>query len=126
MPAVIKYITKWFPFGIHKLIITVSIAIIALGIAPIAYALPMHVKAGSLWCVGSGMAIIFSGLLNLIAIERGGSRFSKAIAVFVNAANCLLFGAASMVIRGPLVYFGILIFFIATIAFFIEVKKQSF
>lgn len=45
----------------------------------------------TLWFVGAGMAIIFGGLLNLIAIDRGGSKFSKAIAVFVNSFNTAMF-----------------------------------
>ena len=38
----------------------------------------------TLWFVGAGMAIIFAGLLNLVAIDRGGSKFTKAVATIQN------------------------------------------
>jgi hypothetical protein len=36
-------------------------------------------NTGTLWFVGSGMAIIFTGLLNLVAINKGGSKFTKVM-----------------------------------------------
>jgi hypothetical protein len=71
----------------------------------------------TLWFVGAGMAIIFSGLLNLVAIDRGGSKFTKAIAVIVNAFNCAMFCFALPILNQPQVYVGITIFLITSIAF---------
>ena len=51
----------------------------------------MHINTDTLWFVGAGMAIIFGWLLNFVAIDRGGSKFTKAIAVVTNAFNCNMF-----------------------------------
>ena len=50
----------------------------------------------TLWFVGAGMAIIFAGLLNLVVIDRGGSKFTKLIAVITNAANFTMFCFANI------------------------------
>ena len=71
----------------------------------------------TLWFVGAGMAIIFAGLLNLVAIDRGGSKFTKAIAIFVNAINCAMFCFALPILNEPQVIVGITIFLISTVAF---------
>jgi len=79
----------------------------------------------TLWFVGAGMAIIFSGLLNLIAIDRGGSKFTKVIAVIVNAFNCILFCFALPILNQPQVYVGITIFLVTTIAFIISITQKN-
>ena len=79
----------------------------------------------TLWFVGAGMAIIFSGLLNLIAIDRGGSKFTKATAAIVNAFNCAMFCFALPILNQPEVYVGILIFLVTTVAFIIELSKRK-
>ena len=78
----------------------------------------------TLWFIGAGMAIIFSGLLNFVAIDRGGSKFTKWIAVLTNAFNCAMFCFALMIINEPQVYVGITIFLITTIAFLIDLTKR--
>ena len=60
----------------HRLIKIVSSIIILLGIVHIFFAFPLRMNTDTLWFVGAGMAIIFAGLLNLVAIDRGGSKFS--------------------------------------------------
>ena len=79
----------------------------------------------TLWFVGAGMAIIFAGLLNVIAIDRGGSKFSKAMAVIVNAFNCAMFSFALPILNEPQVYVGITIFLITTVAFLIELTRHK-
>ena len=71
----------------HNLIKITSCIIILLGMVHISFAFPLHMNTDTLWFVGTGMAIIFSGLLNLIAIDRGGSKLTKAIAILTNAAK---------------------------------------
>lgn len=80
-------------------------------------------NADTLWFVGAGMAIIFSGLLNLVAIDRGGLKFTKAIAVIVNPFNCTMFCFALPILNQAQVYVGILIFLITTVAFVIELLR---
>ncbi len=78
----------------------------------------------TLWFTGAGMAIIFAGFLNLVAIDRGGSKFTKGIAVLTNAANCVMFCFALPILNEPQVYVGITIFLISTIAFLIELTRH--
>jgi hypothetical protein len=74
---------------------------------------------------GAGMAIIFSGLLNLVAIDRRGSKFSKTVAVITNTFNCAMFCFALPILNEPQVYVGITIFLITTVAFLIEVTRHK-
>ncbi|MFN2438926.1 MAG: hypothetical protein ABR503_06975, partial [Chitinophagaceae bacterium] len=78
-----------------------------------------------LWFVGAGMAIIFAGLLNLVAIDRGDSKFTKAIAVIVNAFNCTMFCFALPILNEPQVYVGIIIFLITTVAFLLNLVRNT-
>jgi hypothetical protein len=78
----------------------------------------------TLWFVGAGMAIIFSGLLNLVAIDRGGSKFTKWIAVITNAINGTMFCFALPILNEPQVYAGITIFLISTVAFIVELTSH--
>jgi hypothetical protein len=74
---------------------------------------------GTLWFVGSGFAVIFAGLLNLVAIDGGGSRFTKIIAAIVNGFNTLMF------LNQPQVYIGIAISLTATIAFIVDINRKA-
>ncbi|HET9056301.1 MAG TPA: hypothetical protein VFN30_05575 [Chitinophagaceae bacterium] len=109
----------------YSLIKIVSYIIILLGIVHISFAFPIHMNTGTLWFVGAGMAIIFSGLLNLVAIDRGGSKFTKWIAVITNAINGAMFCFALPVLKEPQVYAGITIFLITTVAFIVELTKHQ-
>jgi hypothetical protein len=91
----------------------------------LSFAFPLHMNTDTLWFVGAGMAIIFAGLLNLVAIDRGGSRFTKAIAVITNAFNCIMFCFALPILNEPQVYVGITIFLLTTAAFIIEVTRHK-
>ncbi|GAB2653881.1 hypothetical protein GCM10027036_04020 [Flavihumibacter cheonanensis] len=71
----------------------------------------------TLWFVGAGMAIVFSGLLNHVAIDRGGSKFTKWIAAITNAINGAMYCFALPILKEPQVYAGITIFLITTVAF---------
>jgi hypothetical protein len=68
------------------------------------------------------MAILFGGLLNLVAIDRGGSKFSKSVGVFTSV--CVLFCFALPILNEPQVYVGIIIFLIPAIAFSIDLAKK--
>ena len=110
----------------HKLLKIVSYVIILLGLVHISFAFPLYKNTDTLWFVGAGMAIIFAGLLNLVALDRGGSKFTKTIALIINALNSLLFCFALSILNEPQVYIGISIFEMTTGAFFIEVIKHKF
>ena len=107
------------------LIKILSFAIILLGVVHIAFAFPLYMNVDTLWFVGSGMAIIFAGLINLIAVDRGGSKFTKAIGVFTNTFNGTLFCFALQILNEPQVYAGIIIFLLATLAFIVELIRHK-
>jgi hypothetical protein len=79
----------------------------------------------TLWFVGAGMSIIFAGLLNLVAMERGGSKFTKLVAVITNALNCTMFCFALPILNEPQVYVGITVFLITTVAFIVELTRHK-
>jgi len=110
---------------VHSIIKIVSYIIILLGIVHISFAFPLHMNTDTLWFVGAGMAIIFAGLLNLVAIHNGGSKFTKAIAVIINALNCAMFCFALPILNEPQVYAGIAIFLITTVAFIVVLIKHK-
>jgi len=110
---------------VHSLIKIVSYIIILLGIVHISFAFPLHMNTDTLWFVGAGMSIIFAGLLNLVAIDRGGSKFTKGIAILVNALNCAMFCFALPILNEPQVYAGITIFLITIVAFLIEAIRHK-
>jgi hypothetical protein len=91
----------------------------------ISFAFPLHMNTDTLWFVGAGMAIIFSGLLNLVAIDRDGSKFTKTVAVIINAFNCILFCFALPILNEPQVYVGITIFLITTVAFILALVRST-
>jgi hypothetical protein len=79
----------------------------------------------TLWFVGAGIAIIFAGLLNFVALDRNGSKFTKSIAVVVNALNCTMFCFAVPILHEPQVYVGITIFLISTVAFIFDLVRNT-
>lgn len=113
-----------FKIGSHKLISILSVAIILMGLAHIGFAFFVQISTNLIWFVASGTAIVFSGLLNLIALERGGSKFSKAIGFIVNGINCLVCCLVVLWFKSPLQFFGMLLFLTTTIAFFVDWKRQ--
>ena len=108
-----------------KLIKIVSYLIILLGIVHISFAFPLLLKPATLWFIGAGMAIIFAGLLNLVAIDRGGSKFTKVIAIISNALNCAMFCFALPILNEPQIYLGITLFLVTTVAFLIDLLKNN-
>lgn len=103
----------------------ISCIIILLGIIHISFAFPLKLNTDTLWFVGAGMSISFAGLLNLVAIDRGGSKFSNTVAVITNTLNCGMFCFALPILNEPQVYVGIAIFLIAAIAFLILLRRQA-
>lgn len=109
----------------HRLIKIASYLIILLGVVHISFAFPLHMNTDTLWFVGAGTAIIFAGLLNLVAIDRGGSKYTKIIAIITNALNCAMFCYALPILNEPQVYVGIAIFLVTTVAFLIDLLKNK-
>lgn len=85
--------------------------IILLGITHIASAFPICGFAlNDLWFIGTGLAIVFSGLLNLLS-ARDCTRSPVSYLTFsVNFILVVLFIAARQVLASPLVYIGIYLY----------------
>lgn len=102
----------------------VSFAIILIGLIHTYFAFFCHyMDIDNLWFLGAGFAIIFAGLLNLVAIDRGGSKFTITIALIANALMCGMFYYAIPILHSLQVYIGISLFFITTVTFLIQIIK---
>jgi hypothetical protein len=110
---------------VGKLVRIISVVIILLGVVHIAFAFPIQLTTDTLWFVGSGVAIIMAGMLNLVAIDTKGSWFTHWVAVVSNALMCALFCFSILILNEPQVYVGIIIFLISMIAFIIELRHKS-
>lgn len=108
----------------HNLLKILSWIILLLGAVHIRFAFPLHPNADTLWFTGSGMAIVFAGLLNLVALDRGGSFFTKSLALAANACLGALFGFALVILHEPQVYVGLALFVLTTVSFIIELAAK--
>ena len=109
---------------LNKLIKIFSCIIILLGIVHIGFAFPLEATTYTLWFVGAGMAIIYSGLLNLVMLQNNGSRLTKTVATITNSLNCLGFCFAIPILNQPQVYVGAIIFLIPAICFLIKLTSH--
>jgi hypothetical protein len=125
-PFFVKHLFWSSTIDVHRMIAILSMIIIALGLFYSALGLSFKINTSfSLCYILAGVELLFSGLLNLIAIERGGSKFSKTIALSVNGLNCFLFCTTALTIKRPDIYFGLILTAITAICFFREIKKQA-
>ena len=91
----------------------------------LAFAFPIQRNTDTLWFIGSGVSIILAGLLNVVAIHKGGSFVTLTVAVISNALMCVLFCFALQVLREPQVYFGVFIFFLTVVAFVVSLLSSK-
>lgn len=97
-----------------------SYVIILLGIVHIFFVFPIeNFDTGTLYFIGSGIAIIFAGLINLISI-KSSAKLILGIAIATNFIMMFLFSITLFALKEPQVYFGILLF---GIAFFLSLRK---
>ena len=99
--------------------------IILLGVVHITFAFPIQLNTDTLWFIGSGVAIILAGLVNLVSIHKGGLAFTHTVAVISDALMSALFCLALLVLPEPQVYFGVLIFLSATVLFIISMARMK-
>lgn len=110
---------------VHSLLKIISTFIILLGVLHISFAFPIDKNIETLWFIGAGFSIIFSGLLNLVSINKGGSGFTKSIALFANVVNCIMFCYALSILNQPQIYVGIGLFVIASAIFVIDLLTSK-
>ena len=121
---------KWINLVVHNvlhmkfIIKIVSVAIILLGLIHTYFAFFCHyMDVDNLWFLGAGFAIIFAGLLNFVALDKGGSTFTLTVSLLVNAVLCGMFFYATSILNDPQVYIGISLFSLATISAFLNLLK---
>lgn len=103
----------------------IAVAAILLGLIHTYFAFFCHYEGEEkLWFLGGGFAVIFAGLLNLIAIERGASKFAITIALMVNGIMTAMFIYAIPLLGGTQLYAGITLFASATILTLLYLKQH--
>ena len=87
-----------------------SFIIILLGILHISFVFPIEeFNTDTLWFLGTGVAIIFSGLINLIAI-RFSEKFIRIICMLTNFIMMFLFIISLFALQEIQVYVGVILF----------------
>lgn len=93
--------------------ITITLAVVAglLGLVHLALATLIYARwtPDSLWFVGTGLAIVIGAATNLVA-ANAPNRASRSILVIINAIMAGFFAAAWLVLPGPQVIVGGLLF----------------
>ena len=123
---------------------------VLMGIIHILFVFPINeFRLGHMWFIGSGIAILFAGIINLLGQtsqknkwystpEQALDSFSAAscgvlnpvknktsfiLVLFANFIMCFLFIVGTMVLHEPQVYFGIVLF--AALAVLTVLMKRS-
>ena len=105
---------------IHSII---SILILLLGIIHILFAFPIQeFNTDVLYFIGSGVAIIFAGFINLIFI-KAPTVFNRKIAILTNLLMLFLFSIAIFELRQPQVYLAVALFTTVLILSFYKTKS---
>lgn len=93
--------------------------IVALGIVHLAFTFAAYSRFSfnALWFIGSGLAIIFAGFLNIVfAFDISGNIATKWLCFIANATSMLLFALALTLFTEPQVFIGLALFAFATVA----------
>jgi hypothetical protein len=101
-----------------------SFIIVLIGLVHLFMGLPFKMNEESLWFAGSGLAVLFSGFVNIIALEKNSSSLSRGVAFAGNVVNSLMFYFACIIFKEPQVYFGFTIYLLATVGFSIIFFKR--
>ena len=84
---------------------------IVMGIVHIFFVLPItDFRLGQLWFIGSGIAIVFAGFINILGQDNQNNKTSIVMVILSNFTMCFLFISATFVLREPQVYVGIGLF----------------
>lgn len=106
--------------------LTIAGLIILLGIVHICYVFPVsEFDSFHLWSLGSGIALILSGLINIIGIIYRRSRFIIYVVISSNSLILVLSLVSLLVLCGPQVYVGITLYFLATLLPLIQCMKNK-
>jgi hypothetical protein len=103
----------------RRLAWTLSFLAVALGAAHLSFTpgnYP-HPTMGMLWFIGTGLALIFAGLLNVFALRAAaGDQIVRWLTVAVNLTCAVGFGLSWLLLQGPQVIVGAGLFGALTVA----------
>lgn len=95
----------------------VALGLIHIGFTPFNY---RGLTVGALWFIGSGIALILAGFLNLILLrDAGRDRFVRLLGQIANLSFAALFMLALWLLPEPQVFVGLALFVFATVAAFL-------
>lgn len=101
--------------------------IIALGVLHCAFTFHDYdrVSLDAMWFLGSGIAIILAGFLNVAAIRVGGlDRVVKLLCLTANLIFAALFAAALWLLTQPQVSVGVALFAVAAISLILSERDR--
>lgn len=100
--------------------------IILLGLVHIGFTFPIGVfETDDLWFLGSGVAIILSGLLNIIAVINCGQRWLRNLTLASNIIMLVLFLFARQVIQGPQIYIAMYLYLAAILLPLVQLLRST-
>ena len=84
---------------------------VLMGIIHILFVFPItEFRLGHMWFIGSGIAILFAGIINLLGQTSQENKTSFILVLFSNFIMCFLFIVGTFVLHEPQVYVGIVLF----------------
>lgn len=100
----------------YRVRIIIGVAMVLLGIIHICFVFPIgKFDQYHLWFIGSGIAIILSGLINILAVLNRRMPYIKNLILGINSVFLILFLVGLMVLCGPQVYVGIGLYLLGTL-----------
>jgi hypothetical protein len=103
-----------------------SLIIVLLGIVHIVFAFPIGTfDTDDIWFIGAGMALVFSGFLNLAATQHCNTSLIGILAVSGNVASLILFLLARQVLQEPQVYVGMYLYLAMILLYGIPFLRNS-
>lgn len=99
---------------LHKITTALIIALgcLHIGFTPFSYG---RFDIDAMWFVGTGVAVILAGFLNVAAI-RTADRVVRTLCFMTNASFALLFGVALFQLAQPQVFVGLALFCVAAVS----------
>ena len=100
---------------LHRIVtgLIIALGILHLGFTPFNY---RRFDMDAMWFLGSGLAIILAGFLNIAVIRgRGRDKLVWALGLITNLGFALLFGIGLLLLTQPQVFVGLALFGSATI-----------
>ena len=103
--------------------IVLAVLTVLLGTVHILCAIPIaELDIDTLWFIGSGMAILFAGFINLITVYSP-QKIARTIAVLTNILLVGLFALAAAILEGIQVWIGMALFLVQGVIFAIRNSK---